>query len=82
MDLHTNRLGGKIPAELGRLVNLETLWLARNQLNGKIPVELGRLVHLRLLFLRETQLSGCVPANLQLQLSRDSDLGGVPFCEP
>ena len=41
-----------IPPELGKLANLEELYLGRNRLRGTIPPELGDLANLRVLNLR------------------------------
>ena len=64
LELDGNQLSGPIPAELGRLANLEFLWLEHNQLSGPIPAELGRLANLELLWLDGNQLSGPIPAEL------------------
>ena len=80
--LGLNDLSGEIPAELGSLSNLETLYLNDNELSGEIPAELGSLSHLRYLDLSQNDLSGCVPSSLEdLLLAwgysvRDS----LPFC--
>ena len=62
--LGENQLSGPIPAELGRLSNLESLVLYSNQLSGPIPSELGRLSDLEDLWLHSNQLSGPIPADL------------------
>ena len=59
-----NQLTGSIPAELGDLTNLETLWLEENRLTGSIPAELGDLTNLETLVLWENQLTGSIPAEL------------------
>ena len=41
-----NQLTGEIPAELGNLANLQSLYLYNNQLTGEIPAELGNLANL------------------------------------
>ena len=40
------RLRGSIPAELGQLTNLKSLYLYKNDLSGSIPAELGNLTNL------------------------------------
>ena len=64
LHLDTNRLTGKIPAELGSLTNLERLYLSVNQLTGAIPAELGSLTNLEFLHLSINQLTGEIPAEL------------------
>ena len=73
LDLVDNRLSGAIPAELGRLSNLEYLWLGQNQLSGPIPSGLGRLSNLEGLGLGHNQLSGPIPSGL----GQLSNLGGL-----
>ena len=51
-----------IPAELGKLVNLQTLNLGVTRLVGTIPAELGSLVNLRTLNLSYNSLNGVVPS--------------------
>ena len=55
-------MSGEIPTELGRLANLERLWLHHNKLSGTIPAELGRLTNLWDLYLDHNELSGTIPA--------------------
>ena len=64
MGLQVNALTGSIPAELGRLSNLEQLSLSLNQLTGSIPAELGRLSNLEQLSLSLNELAGPIPAEL------------------
>ena len=72
MDLSSNQLTGEIPAQLGRLYQLQALDLSNNQLKGPIPVELGQLGQshphlsssLRELHLQHNQLTGAIPAEL------------------
>ena len=59
-----NRLEGRIPPELGNLINLEWLTLGVNELSGPIPPEFGKLVNLRNLWLAGNQLSGSLPPEL------------------
>ena len=59
-----NGLRGRIPADLGSLSNLESLYLSSSQLSGDIPPELGNLTNLKWLSLYDQQLSGEIPAEL------------------
>lgn len=55
--VQSNALSGPIPSELGRLANLQEMWLAGNLLTGQIPPELGDLKRATVLNLGENQLS-------------------------
>ena len=75
--LQHNRLTGPIPAELGQLDQLNTLYLQHNQLTGEIPTELGQLSQLRELHLQHNQLTGAIPAELgQLSQLREFSFRG------
>ena len=85
LNLNANKLSREIPAALGRLTNLEYLYLAVNTLSGTIPEELGRLTNLKLLHLNSNELSGEIPeelgdlTNLQgLYLHRNELSGAIP----
>ena len=65
---------------MGNLTNLEHLDLSFNQLSGAIPPELGNFDYLMTLDLSYNKLGGCVPNSLSGRLSKNSDLGGLPFC--
>lgn len=61
IDLGENNLKGEIPADLGLLVNLESLKLSDNQLK-KVHAPAGnKLEKLKKLELRKTQLTGKIP---------------------
>ena len=64
LRLEGNGLTGRIPAELGRLANLERLFLNDNNLSGPIPAELGNLTKLKELTLWHNDLSGPIPPEL------------------
>ena len=73
LELADNRLSGPIPGELGRLSNLESLYLQRNRLSGSIPAGLGDFSNLERLWLHSNQLSGTIPGELG-RLSNLEDL--------
>ena len=64
LNLAANNLNGPIPAEIGSLTNLTTLWLQKNALSGPIPSELGGLANLTTLALNENALAGSIPSEL------------------
>jgi alpha-tubulin suppressor-like RCC1 family protein/Leucine-rich repeat (LRR) protein len=61
LDLHSNNLGGPLPAELGNLVALQTLNLNGNDLCCQLPPELGRLNALETLNLSDNNFEGLLP---------------------
>ena len=80
-----NNLEGEIPAELGRLSQLEGLYLARNELSGSIPPELGDLYNLEVLMLFDNELTGVIPYQLgnlgnleEIHLGRNQLSGRIP----
>ena len=64
LNLSSNSLYGALPAALGRLSNLQGLYLWGNQLTGEIPPELGGLSNLTELSLSDNQLTGEIPPEL------------------
>ena len=52
------KLNGTIPPELGRLSDLQVLYLHRNNLTGEVPGTLNSLSKLRLLYLYDNGLTG------------------------
>ncbi|XP_028773181.1 receptor-like protein EIX1 [Neltuma alba] len=84
-DLSSNKLSGKIPRELGMLVELISLNLSRNQLDGEIPSEIGRLTSLESLDLSKNHLFGSIPSSFAqlnylevLDLSSNNLSGKIP----
>ena len=78
-------LEGGIPAELGRITELERLDLAHNRLTGSIPAALATLADLEVLDLSHNELSGAIPGELgnlaeveTLDLAGNSLAGGIP----
>ncbi len=59
-----NNLVGTLPAELGNLVNLQSLVLDNNQLEGSIPAALGEIQSLQFLRLDDNRLIGTIPTTI------------------
>ncbi|KAI9098472.1 hypothetical protein K1719_025097 [Acacia pycnantha] len=85
IDLSSNKLVGKVPQELGKLVELISLNLSRNQLDGEIPLDIGRLTSLDSLDLSRNHLSGPIPSSFaqidrlaMLDLSYNNLSGKIP----
>ncbi|XP_078158985.1 uncharacterized protein LOC144554545 [Carex rostrata] len=85
LSLYNNPISGRIPAELGKLNNLNFLSLAKMSLSGTIPVEIGNLFKLGILALADNMISGQIPstfANLtqmtKLYLGNNALEGGIP----
>lgn len=77
--LSYNFLDGKLPAGLGKLVQLQRLYLVRNRISEAIPDEMGHMANLGLLDLGDNLISGSIPPSLgnlsqlrYLYLSRNS----------
>ncbi len=58
------QLTGEIPKEIGKLINLQELYLENNQLTGEIPKEIGKLTNLQRLYLNNNQLTGEIPKEI------------------
>ena len=84
LDLNNNELSGEIPAELGSLSNLLSLYLLDNQLSGAIPVEMGSLSKLQTLWIHgNSTLSGPLPKSLTgLTSLLYLNLDGTELCAP
>ncbi|XP_004512441.1 uncharacterized protein [Cicer arietinum] len=57
-----NHISGKIPAELGNLVNLYLFTVENNRFEGMIPTTFVKVQKLQVLELRGNKLSGSIPA--------------------
>ncbi|PTQ26541.1 hypothetical protein MARPO_1037s0001 [Marchantia polymorpha] len=81
------QLTGELPAELGTLHRLTTLFMADNNFEGSIPAELGEIPDLLELDLSKNQLSGPIPMSLSrlrlgyLNLSLNQLCGPIPIAE-
>ncbi|KAI9098538.1 hypothetical protein K1719_025163 [Acacia pycnantha] len=85
IDLSSNKLVGKIPPELGILVEMTSLNLSRNKLDGEIPPEIGQLTSLDSLDLSRNHLFGPIPLSFAqidrlavLDLSYNNLSGKIP----
>lgn len=57
-------IAGRVPTELGVLLQLSTLDLSHNDLSGTLPSELGQLTRLQRLALPRNSISGAIPSEL------------------
>ena len=64
LDLRRNNLAGALPAELGRLTQLEQLYLQHNRLTGNLPSEMANLTLLEELNLADNGLRGALPSSV------------------
>ena len=85
LELNSKGLNGRIPPSLGRLSNLESLYLGVNSLSGSIPPELANISTLYDLRLNHNQLTGSIPTQLGnvsslavLLLSNNRLTGSIP----
>ncbi|KAL6329645.1 hypothetical protein AAG906_026370 [Vitis piasezkii] len=83
--LHTNKLSGSIPQEIGLLTSLNDLVLEGNSLTGPIPHSIGKLRNLTTLHLSGNELSGSIPQEIgwlrlldNLRLSFNNLNGSIP----
>ena len=82
LSLNGNNLVGRIPSDLGKLANLESLYMQNNKLSGSIPPQLGMLANLRQLLLYDNFLTDSIPpqlgklANLELLYLENNKLSG------
>ncbi|OEL31932.1 MDIS1-interacting receptor like kinase 2 [Dichanthelium oligosanthes] len=54
----------KVPAALGNLTQLNTLYLFANELSGPIPTELGKLINMEILALSRNRFTAGIPVSL------------------
>ena len=85
LNLHNNKIRGKIPPELGNSTSLVHIGLSRNLLAGPIPRELGKIQTLVSLDLAMNFLNGTIPAELgdliylaELNLGKNRLRGAIP----
>ncbi|EOY13291.1 Leucine-rich repeat protein kinase family protein, putative [Theobroma cacao] len=80
-------IGGNIPWEIGKLINLISFNIANNVLIGNIPTTIGRLEKLQSLYLEGNKLEGSIPYELCrlkslgfLYLTSNKLAGPIPAC--
>uniref|UniRef100_A0A0E0KNA4 non-specific serine/threonine protein kinase n=1 Tax=Oryza punctata TaxID=4537 RepID=A0A0E0KNA4_ORYPU len=80
-----NQIFGRIPDELGNLVNLTLLDINSNMLSGEIPLTIGNLRKLFILNLSMNKLSGQIPSTIgnlsqlgKLYLDNNNLSGKIP----
>ncbi|GAU18478.1 hypothetical protein TSUD_366610 [Trifolium subterraneum] len=85
-DLSNNRLSGRIPLEVFKLIALQSLNLSQNQLMGTIPKEIGNMKALESLDFSNNTLSGEIPQTMStlsflevLNLSFNNLKGQIPL---
>ncbi|KAL6124715.1 hypothetical protein ACLB2K_077226 [Fragaria x ananassa] len=59
-----NQIHGSIPNGIGKLVNMEILYMGHNEFSGSIPADIGKLRSLGRLLLNNNKLSGDIPSSL------------------
>ncbi|CAI0459251.1 unnamed protein product [Linum tenue] len=85
LNLSWNSFAGRVPEEIGQLVNVEALDLSHNFLTRGIPEAIGDCKSLKALYLQGNSFSGSIPlgfASLRamesLDLSSNNFTGGIP----
>ncbi|CAL9767680.1 unnamed protein product [Musa acuminata subsp. burmannicoides] len=85
LNFYDNQIYGSIPAEIGNLINLNTIGMWSNLLSGTIPASLGSLVRLETLKLGANKLVGEIPVTLgnltrlsSLSLASNELYGSIP----
>ncbi|XP_021855878.1 LRR receptor-like serine/threonine-protein kinase FEI 2 isoform X2 [Spinacia oleracea] len=85
LNLSYHKLSGQIPADIGKLDQLEILELNNNNFYGRIPSELGNCTELQKLYMQGNYLSEQIPSELGnltglqfLDVSSNSLSGSVP----
>ncbi|OAY29672.1 probable LRR receptor-like serine/threonine-protein kinase At2g16250 isoform X1 [Manihot esculenta] len=85
LDLRFCAIRNAIPATMGNLTNITSLYLSGNNLTGEIPSSLGQLVLLSVLDLSQNSLTGFIPESFaslgnltRLDISSNFLAGSIP----
>ncbi|TXG47710.1 hypothetical protein EZV62_027004 [Acer yangbiense] len=65
MDLEANQFSGTVPAQFGKLINLQQLRLSSNRLSGNLPIELAELKNLTQFRINDNNFNGSIPEFIQ-----------------
>ncbi|KAK8277353.1 hypothetical protein V6Z11_D10G263000, partial [Gossypium hirsutum] len=64
LAMDENNILGKIPDEIGNLINLEAFVVVENQLSGPIPLNIGKLQKLKIFYASINFLSRTIPHSI------------------
>ena len=64
IDLSSNNIGGSIPADLGLLINLATIYLKKTSLTGSLSESIGQWTEIQNVDVSENQLKGTRPKSI------------------
>ena len=85
LSLPNCNLNGKIPAELGNMIEMNSFYLCNNTLRGTIPSSLGNMTKMENFLVNNNSLTGIIPTQLgnmtgtkQFQLNDNSLTGSIP----
>ncbi|CAI5512451.1 unnamed protein product [Closterium sp. Naga37s-1] len=79
LEMHGNSFSGLLPNSLSRLVNLQSLDMARNNISGGVP-DFPRAASLVFLSLINNMISGPVSQELRNRAQLELRLAGNPWC--
>ncbi|VAI42282.1 unnamed protein product [Triticum turgidum subsp. durum] len=86
VEVQGNKLTGKIPLEVGNLVNIGSLDVSDNRITGLIPASLAQCGSMQYLSMEGNLFQGTIPASMSqmkgllvLDVSRNNLSGEIPF---
>jgi Leucine-rich repeat (LRR) protein len=66
INLRNNTLTGTLSTHIGRLTNLQRLWIGENNYEGTMPTEIGNMIALETLDMDGNEFTGTLPTELGL----------------